>query len=100
MILTILLMNCVITQVLMKKRSDRKGGGVFAYVHNSLNLKTRLDLPINTDDVESVTLVITRLIVINILPLTELFCNFPMFCNCPLLKDITFNTKCLLVWCD
>ena len=21
-------------------------------------------------------------------------------CNCPLLKEISFNTKCLLVWCD
>ena len=26
--------------------------------------------------------------------------NCPLFCNCPLLKDISFNTKCLLVWCD
>ena len=38
--------------------------------------------------------VITRLIVIDIAPLTVLFCN------CPLLKDISFNTKCFLVWCD
>ena len=38
--------------------------------------------------------VITRLIEINIAPLTV------WFCNCPLLNDISFNTKCLLVWCD
>ena len=37
---------------------------------------------------------ITRFIVINIAQLTELFCN------CPLLKDISSYTKCLLVWCD
>ena len=23
-----------------------------------------------------------------------------LICNCPLLKDISVNTKCLLVWCD
>ena len=23
-----------------------------------------------------------------------------LFCNCQLLKDISLNTKCLLVWCD
>ena len=23
-----------------------------------------------------------------------------LFCNCPLLKYISSNTKCLLVWCD
>ena len=23
-----------------------------------------------------------------------------LICNCPHLKDITFNTKCQLVWCD
>ena len=23
-----------------------------------------------------------------------------LICNCPLLKDISFNTKYLLVWCD
>ena len=37
---------------------------------------------------------ITQLIVMVIAPLTVLFCN------CPLLKDISFNTECLLVWCD
>ena len=41
-----------------------------------------------------ITLIITRLIGIDIAPLTVLFCN------CPPLKDISFNTKCLLVWCD
>ena len=48
---------------------------------------------------------IARLIVIDTAPLTELFCNCPLFLNwpatnfnCPLLKDIRFNTKCLLVW--
>ena len=46
------------------------------------------------------TILITRLIVIDIAPLAVLFCNWPLFCNWLLLKDITFNTKCLLVWCD
>ena len=52
-------------------------------------------------------LLITRLIVIYIALLTVLFCNYPLFCNCPLadvncplLKDISFSTKCLLVWCN
>ena len=39
-------------------------------------------------------IIITPFIIINITQLTVLFCN------CPLLKDISFNTKCLLVWCD
>ena len=38
--------------------------------------------------------VITRLLVIDIARLKVLFCN------CSLIKDITFNTKCLLLWCD
>ena len=36
---------------------------------------------------------ITQLIVISIAPLTELLCN------CPLLKDVSFNIKCSLIWC-
>ena len=43
---------------------------------------------------QSIKHLITRLIVLNIAPLTVLFCN------CPLFKDINFNTKCLLVWFD
>ena len=35
-----------------------------------------------------------QLTVIDITPLTV------SSCNCPLLKEISFNTKCLLVWCD
>ena len=35
---------------------------------------------------------IARLTVIAIAPLKEIFCNSP------LLKDISFNTKCLLIW--
>ena len=49
---------------------------------------------------------ISRLTEIDIVSLTVLFCNWPLFrnclsliCNCPLLKD-SFNTKCLLVWRD
>ena len=38
--------------------------------------------------------------VIKLSPLTDLFCNCPLICNCPLLKYFSFNTKCLLVWCD
>ena len=36
---------------------------------------------------------ITQLIVINIAPLTVLFCNCELICNCPLLKNISFNFK-------
>ena len=47
---------------------------------------------------------ITRLIVIDIAPLTMFFCNCPLFCklicNWPPLKHISFITKCLLVCCD
>ena len=50
---------------------------------------------------------ITRLIVIDIAPLTVLFRNCrciviarSLICNCPLLKDININTKYLLVRCD
>ena len=39
-----------------QKRSDRKGGGVSAYIHNSLNVKTRPDLSTNCGDIESLTL--------------------------------------------
>ena len=34
--------------------------------------------------VTMVTPLITRLIVMKMTPLKELFCNFPLFCNCPL----------------
>ena len=36
-----------------QKRSDRKGGGVSIYIHNSLSFISRLDLSINCDDIES-----------------------------------------------
>ena len=42
-----------------------------------------------TPSLEVITTVIKRLVVINTAPLKGLFCN------CPLLKDISFNTKCL-----
>ena len=44
--------------------------------------------------------IITRLIVINIIPFTGLFCKCPLFYNCPLLKHINFNRKCFFgfVW--
>ena len=40
------------------------------------------------------------MIEIDIASLTVLICNCPPFSNYPLLKDISFNTKYLLVWCD
>ena len=44
---------------------------------------------------------ITQLIVINIVPLLELFCNCrSLICSYLILKDISFNAKCLLVWRD
>ena len=39
-----------------QKRSDRKGGGVSVYIHNSFNVKTRSDLSTNYGDIESLTL--------------------------------------------
>ena len=43
---------------------------------------------------KTIILLIIRLIEINIALLTELFCHYPP------LRDINFNTKCLLAWCD
>ena len=43
---------------------------------------------------QEVPCIITWFIVINIVPLTKLFCN------CPLLKDFSLSTNCLLVWCN
>ena len=62
---------------------------VLVKLHNLLCLKLYNKIVI--------MIIITRLIVISIAPLTELFCKCSLFCNCPLLKDISFNTKCLLV---
>ena len=52
-------------------------------------------------------LLITRMIVIKIAPLRSYFLISRCFViarsliwNCPLLEDISCNTKCLLVWCD
>ena len=47
-------------------------------------------------------MLINRLIVIDIAPLTVLFCNGSLFCNCPMFKDIkdSFSKKYLLVWCE
>ena len=42
-----------------QKRSDCKGGGVSAYIHNSLTFKNRADLSTNCGDIESLTLEIT-----------------------------------------
>ena len=39
-----------------QKRSDRKGGRVSVYIHNSLNYKTRPDLSTNCGDIESLAL--------------------------------------------
>ena len=53
-----------------------------------------------------ISTLITRLIVIDIASLTVLFAIARCFVivrsliyNCPLRKDISFNTKFLLVWC-
>ena len=62
---------------------------VLVKLHNLLCLKLYNKIVI--------MIIITRLIVISIASLTELFCKCSLFCNCPLLKDISFNTKCLLV---
>ena len=42
----------------------------------------KVDLRISL--MESIIFIITQFTVINIAPLTELFSNFPLFCNCPL----------------
>ena len=43
----------------------------------------------------------------SVIRVNGVFCNCHYFaiahsliCNFPLLKDISFNTKCLLIWCD
>ena len=46
---------------------------------------------------EAIKCIITWLIVINI---ASFAVGRSLICNCPLLKDISFNTKCLLVWRD
>ena len=46
-----------------------------------------------------ITAMFTPSIVINIAPLTVLFCNCVMFYNCLLLKGISFNANFLLVSC-
>ena len=52
-------------------RSDRRGGGVSIYIHNSLKFKKRSDLSINSKDIESLTLGIlsnkTRNVLVNVL---------------------------------
>ena len=52
-------------------RSDRRGGGVSIYIHNSLKFKERPDLAINNKDIESLTLEIlsdkTRNVLVNVL---------------------------------
>ena len=52
-------------------RSDRRGGGVSIYIHNSLKFKKRPDLAINNKDIESLTLEIlsdkTRNVLVNVL---------------------------------
>ena len=54
-----------------QKRSDRKGGGVSIYIHNSLNFISRPDLSINCDGIGSLTLEIisdnTRNTLVNVL---------------------------------
>ena len=36
--------------------SDRKGGGVSIYIHKSLDFIVKLDLSINNNDIESLTI--------------------------------------------
>ena len=52
-------------------RSDRRGGGVSIYIHNSLKFKERSDLAINNKNIESLTLEIlsekTRNVLVNVL---------------------------------
>ena len=52
-------------------RSDRRGGGVSIYIHNSLKFKKRSDLSINNKDIHSLTLEIfsdkKRNVLVNIL---------------------------------
>ena len=51
-----------------------------------------------------ITWLMAQFVVIDIAPLTVLFCNHQLFaysliCNWPPLKKNNFNPKCLLVWC-
>ena len=47
------LQNCTSSH---EKRSNRKGRGVFVYIHNSLKFKSTTDLSTNCRDIESLTL--------------------------------------------
>ena len=77
-----------------QKRSDCKGGGVSAYIHNSLNVKTRPDLSTNCGDIESLTLEIisekTRNTIVSVLyrPPNGHFEHFENF-----LTNFFLNTK-------
>ena len=93
------------TRKMMNIKSERLG----LREENSSDIGTSVMDPDEREPKWEVTIyiIITRFIVINIAPLTELFCNWRLFCNCPLddckyllFKNISFNTKCLLVWCN
>ena len=77
-----------------QKRSDRKGGGVSVYIHNSFNVKTRSDLSTNYRDIESLTLEIisekTRNTIVSVLyrPPNGHFEHFENF-----LTNFFLNTK-------
>ena len=77
-----------------QKRSDRKGGGVSVYIHNSFNVKTRSDLSTNCRDIESLTLEIisekTRNTIVSVLyrPPNGHFEHFENF-----LTNFFLNTK-------
>ena len=80
-----------------QKRSDRRGGGVSIYSHNSLNLISRPDLSINCDDIESLTLEIisdnTRNTLVNVLyrPPNGQFETFESFLTNVLVKTKNSN---------
>ena len=79
-----------------QKKSDRRGGGVSVYIHNSLNLKPRPDLSKNCGDIESLTKEIisekTRNTIVSVLyrPPNGHFEHFENF-----LTNFFLNTKIL-----
>ena len=76
--------------------------GIFLFPQTFLKVVSMdlLSMVVNNEELMEIILLITRLIVIDITPLRCFVTARALICNYPLLKDISFNAKCLLVWCD
>ena len=76
------------------------GSRFFALIMSSKKAYVRFFITISLSllPIFKIMLLITRLIEIDTVPSTVLFCNARLLiCNCLPLKDINFNAKCVLV---